>query len=124
YHWFKVGEILDFNDFPDIFKYISDHSLMDTSKYSVTQAKFASDTLSKLFQYINQKELINFYLEKSHELDKVLHIFIRVNSGGTKLSYSDLLLSIATAQWKDKDAREIIHKYVDQLNSIGGGFNV
>lgn len=124
YHWFKVGQIIKFNDFPDIFKYIAEHALMDTSIYSQEQTKFASDTLSKLFQYFNQKELINFYLEKSVELDKVLHIFIRVNSGGTKLSYSDLLLSIATAQWKEKDAREIIHKFVDQINAIDPGFNV
>ncbi|MDP5201227.1 DUF262 domain-containing protein [Flavobacterium sp. DG2-3] len=124
YHWFKVGQILDFTDFPDIFKYIADHSLMDTSKFSAEQAKFASDTLSKLFQYFNKNEIINFYLEKSDELDKVLHIFIRVNSGGTQLSYSDLLLSIATAQWKDKDAREIIHRFVDQINAIDPGFNI
>jgi uncharacterized protein with ParB-like and HNH nuclease domain len=31
-------------------------------------------------------------------IDKVLNIFIRVNAGGTELSRSDLLLSIATAQ--------------------------
>lgn len=124
YHWFLVGDILDFNDFPDIFQYISENSLMDTSIYSSDEAKFASDTLSKLFQYFNQKEIINFYLEKSNELDKVLHIFIRVNSGGTKLSYSDLLLSIATAQWKKKDAREIIHSFVDQINNIDPGFNI
>lgn len=124
YHWFKVGQILDFTDFPDIFTYISEHSLMDTSKFSPEQTKFASDTLSKLFQYFNQKEVINFYLEKADELDKVLHIFIRVNSGGTQLSYSDLLLSIATAQWKDKDAREIIHRFVDQINAIDPGFNI
>ncbi len=124
FHWFKVGTVLDFTDFPDIFKYIAEHGLMDTSKFTSEQTKFVSDTLSKLFQYLNQKELINFYLEKSEELDKVLHIFIRVNSGGTKLSYSDLLLSIATAQWKEKDAREIIHKFVDQINSIDPGFNI
>ena len=124
YHWFKVGQILEFSDFPDIFKYIAEHSLMDTSRYSADQTKFSSDTLSKLYQYFNINEIINFYLEKSDELDKVLHIFIRVNSGGTKLSYSDLLLSIATAQWKDKDARDIIHKFVDQINAIDPGFNV
>lgn len=124
YHWFLVGDILGFSDFPDIFKYISENSLMDTSVYSVDETKFASDTLSKLFQYFTQKEIINFYLEKSNELDKVLHIFIRVNSGGTKLSYSDLLLSIATAQWKEKDAREIIHSFVDQINNIDPGFNI
>jgi hypothetical protein len=39
-------------------------------------------------------------------VNKVLDIFVRVNSAGTTLSYSDLLLSMATNQWKDLDARE------------------
>lgn len=55
-------------------------------------------------------------------MEKVLQIFIRINSGGTKLSYSDLLLSIATAQWENLDAREVIHEFVDEINKIGNGF--
>ncbi len=39
------------------------------------------------------------------------------------LSYSDLLLSVATAQW-ESDAREQITELVDELNNIGRGFNV
>ena len=66
----------------------------------------------------NQK-IINYYLEEDQELDKVLNIFIRVNSGGIQLSYSDLLLSIATAQWDQKDAREEIINFVDEINSVG-----
>lgn len=69
-------------------------------------------------------ETISYYLEESTELDKVLNIFIRVNSGGTPLSYSDLLLSFATAQWQDKDARESINEIVDELNEVGRGFNL
>jgi hypothetical protein len=46
-----------------------------------------------------------------------------VNSGGTPLSYSDLLLSIASAQWDDLDAREEIHNAVDELNAIGRGIS-
>lgn len=53
----------------------------------------------------------------------MLNIFIRINSGGTILSYSDLLLSIATAQWEQKDAREEINNFVDEINEIGNGFN-
>ncbi len=52
----------------------------------------------------------------------MLNIFIRVNSGGTILSYSDLLLSIATARWKTKDARDEITRFVDDINQIGEGF--
>src|SRR5699024_1419951 len=44
------------------------------------------------------------------------------NSGGTVLSYSDLLLSVATAQWKNRDARKEIHGLVDELNATGIGF--
>ncbi|WP_036670480.1 DUF262 domain-containing protein [Pedobacter borealis] len=124
FHWFQVGKILKFNDLTDILNYLTEQSLTDTSLRSIEQVKFASSTLPALYQSFNTKELINFYLEKSEELDKVLHIFIRVNSGGTKLSYSDLLLSIATAQWHKRDARDVIHKFVDQINSIGTGFNI
>jgi hypothetical protein len=52
----------------------------------------------------------------------VLNIFIRTNSGGTVLSYSDLLLSIATAQWERLDARKEIHGLVDELNATRFGF--
>ena len=63
-----------------------------------------------------------FYEERSQELEKVLQIFIRTNSGGTILSYSDLLLSVAVALWRKRDAREEIHALVDELNRIGSGF--
>jgi hypothetical protein len=45
-----------------------------------------------------------------------------MNSGGTVLSYSDLLLSIAVAQWEQRDARQEIHNLVDELNQIGEQF--
>lgn len=62
---------------------------------------------------------INYYLEGSEDPDKVLDIFVRVNSGGTTLSYSDLLLSMATNQWQQHDAREEVRALVTELNSGG-----
>ena len=85
--------------------------------------KFARNTINKFYKVVCEAESLNFFLEKSEELDKVLQIFIRINQGGTKLSYSDLLLSIATAKWKDLDAREVIHQFVDKINDTGKGFN-
>ena len=87
--------------------------------------KNASDKLSKLHNVIYNKPIINYYLEEENNLDKVLNIFLRVNSMGTKLNYSDLLLSIATAQWGEKrDAREEINNLVDELNRTGDGFDL
>lgn len=87
------------------------------------KALFANKSLAKLHSVIHIQQTISYYLEKSSSLDKVLNIFIRINSGGTILSYSDLLLSIATAQWQEKDAREEINSFVKELNNIGNGFN-
>ena len=121
-YWFPVGEVLNFRELSDVNEYMIDKELNiipDKEK-----AKFVNRTLSKLFNVIHDRQTISYYLEDSTELDKVLNIFIRVNSGGTTLSYSDLLLSFATAQWETKDAREEINDFVDELNMIGNGFAV
>jgi hypothetical protein len=82
----------------------------------------AYTALYKLHRAIHAEPAISFYEETNQELDDVLHIFIRLNSQGTSLSHSDLLLSIATAQWKERDAREVIYGFVDLLNETGQGF--
>lgn len=53
----------------------------------------------------------------------MLNIFVRTNSGGTTLSHSDMLLSMAVAQWDEVDARKEIHELVDTLNAVGAGFS-
>jgi uncharacterized protein with ParB-like and HNH nuclease domain len=113
-HWFEAGKALDFSDLRDINDYLRTEGLIEN--------KFCEECLFGLYENLTQKAIINYYQETSQELDKVLNIFIRVNSGGTPLSYSDLLLSIATAQWKTMDAREEITAFVDGLNRIGEGF--
>ncbi|MES5867283.1 DUF262 domain-containing protein [Bacillus cereus group sp. RP32] len=118
-YWFKVADILNINNPFELNQYLIQEGLSAIEK---DKALFASETLYKLYRAINEIPNVNYFLEEEQNLDKVLNIFIRVNSGGTKLSYSDLLLSIATAQWKNKDARQEIIKFVDEINQIGDGF--
>lgn len=82
----------------------------------------AIELLSRLWQVLHANQSLHFYEEDDQDVERVLDIFIRVNSAGTVLSYSDLLLSIATAQWKERDARDAIHGLVDTLNRTGQGF--
>lgn len=121
--WFECGKILEITDMGKISMFLMKNRLMDTSVFSEQQSEFAINTLNEFYNVVHQKGTISYYEEKGEELDKVLQIFIRINSGGTKLSYSDLLLSIATAQWEEKDAREVIHDFVDEINQIGDGFS-
>jgi uncharacterized protein with ParB-like and HNH nuclease domain len=119
-YWFKVGDVLDLKDQFKVNNYLIKHGLM---KQDEETAQFANETLFKLRSVTHDSPSINYFLEKDDHLDKVLNIFIRVNSGGTVLSYSDLLLSIAAAQWTKYDARETITGFVDEVNNIGNGFN-
>jgi uncharacterized protein with ParB-like and HNH nuclease domain len=123
--WFPVGQILGFKDISDALEWINDqiYGINEVTPVSRETNRFATNTLNRFYKVICENDSLNFFLEKSEELDKVLQIFIRINQGGTKLSYSDLLLSIATAQWKKLDARKVIHEFVDKINLIGKGFN-
>ena len=122
FHWFECAKILSFKEKDNVNDYIEQHDLDDTSLYEKRQTRFVRKTIERFYDIIHKYGTISYYLEKSEELDKVLQIFIRINSGGTKLSYSDLLLSIATAKWSEKDARDVIHDFVDHINKIGEGF--
>lgn len=113
-HWFLVGDILDFKEQKKVATYLKAHKL--------DSVEFSSDALYKLHETVHKNGSINFFLEKNESLDKVLDIFVRANSGGTKLSHSDLLLSIATAKWQSRDAREEIIKFVKEINALGDGF--
>ncbi len=96
---------------------------LDDLEISNDQRRQAKKVLRHLYRTIHHKELISYYEETEQDLERVLNIFIRMNSGGTPLSYSDLLLSIAVAQWSKLDARQEIHKLVDQMNKEGDQFN-
>lgn len=104
--WFKVGDILELES--GVLNYVNEHRL----------EKNELDLLEKLKDAFHNKQLISFFEETEKNLNKVLNIFIRVNSGGVKLSYSDLLMSILTASFSS-DIRERMNELVDALKDKG-----
>lgn len=90
--WFKVGKVLDFQNIGDVYNFCLKNNIVE-----------AGDMLSSLWSAICDKNLIAYFEEKDKSLEKVLKIFIRVNSGGMILSYSDLLMSILTSAFSIKD---------------------
>ncbi|MGP1429772.1 MAG: DUF262 domain-containing protein [Fusobacterium sp.] len=117
--WFKLNDILKYKTEGEIL--LEPLEILENCSNEIK--KEAYKKLMQLFKIVNRNKIINYYLEKENNLDKVLNIFIRMNSMGTKLNNSDLLLSIATDQWKNKDAREEINKLVDELNKEGFAIN-
>lgn len=113
--WFPVSEI---------FEAAEQFSLMQLlPRYGIGNDQQAVEKISRLWGAVHTNASLHFYEEDDQDIERVLDIFVRVNSGGTVLSYSDLLMSIATAQWKTKDARAEVHGLVDALNTVGNGFD-
>ena len=82
-NWFKVGDILNLRN---IFEF---NKFLDTRDYKKNE--FTYQTLSRLQESIHTDRIINYFLEKEQNLDKALNIFIRINSGGEPLDFSDLI---------------------------------
>ena len=117
--WYRVGRILDFEDAEDAKEAMND-KLVGLPENQRTSAK---KIIGRLHNRIHTTLVGNYYEERSQDYDKVLQVFVRANSGGMPLEYSDLLLATATAKWKNLDARSEIYNFTDSLNEIGTGFN-
>lgn len=109
--WFKVNDILRYEDSNDLDDHIDQQIWKDNN--------FAKSTIRTLRKKIFEDKIINYYLETSQEIDVVLDIFIRTNSGGEPLSFSNLLMSITTANWVNHDARKSIEDVVQKIFEIG-----
>ena len=82
--------------------------------------KVAMKNISLLHTRLVGDEIINYFEVQTDSIDSVLDIFVRVNSGGTVLSKSDLLFSTIVSHW-DK-ARDEIDKLLAEINKIGEGY--
>lgn len=105
-YWFEVGQILNLKTINDVAKY--------ALKRQWSLDSFAGKTLCLLFSRINEK-LINYYRETEQDPDQVLKVFIRANSGGTELSFANLLMSMSIANWHIIDARKEMKDLIDQV---------
>ena len=104
--WFKVGNMLGIRGTSQLnacFK-----------KENIVEEK-AQEILSRLHDIIHLEKLIHYYLEESSDFTRALSIFIRINSGGISLSYSDLIMSTTIMGWLNLDAKKEINGLVDEL---------
>ena len=116
--WLCLREVLNITSLGDLLKYCQENKLGDAEQ----------KTLARLYNCIHIDKKINYYLVEEQDIDAVLDIFIRTNSGGTPLSFSNLLMSITIANWNTSDgsdARSALAKLVKDVFDIGRpGFKI
>jgi hypothetical protein len=116
--WYLVGQILNFEDA----EYAKSDMKPRLAALPEDQRENANILIGRLHNRIYTMSVGNYYQERSQDYDKVLQIFVRANSAGKPLEYSDLLLATATAKW-ETDARSEIHDFTDSINEIGNKYS-
>jgi uncharacterized protein with ParB-like and HNH nuclease domain len=115
HYWYRVGQILDIDTQQKLENFL-DNSVDELGLERQDRRVFTRN-LEKLYKAIHVDDVIAYYTEYDQDYDRVLDIFVRANDGGTKLSKSDLLLSMVTSKWSGMNARDEIFKFVDSLNT-------
>lgn len=115
-YWFRVSR----------FKYIEteedfevlNRDVVDMLPAAATRGdrRIVESNLQRLWDVYSNLQIISYFTEMNQSLDRVLNIFIRANDAGTKLSKSDLLMTMATAKWRSINAKEEIFGFVDHIN--------
>lgn len=109
--WYRVKDILVYPDESAITtNYLIPNGLINDA--------VVTRNIIKLFDVLKKNDNISYFeIPESYKLDDVLDIFVRVNSGGTVLSKTDLLFSTIAANWKE--ARDEIDEFLTTINGIG-----
>ncbi len=124
-YWFKVGDILKWEEDPEIDEKINEFIAASKSEIQkenlLLTKRFVRKCLETLHTRITKDELLNYFEINKDELEDILKIFIRVNSAGVQLSKTDLLFSTIVATWDN--GREEIEALLKNINSKGDFFN-
>jgi hypothetical protein len=123
--WMKVGQVLFWDDDPEfdqIIDAMQKQCASDIQRDALSkQKRMIKRGLDTLHRRIFQDELINYFEVVKDDLEDILKIFVRVNSGGTVLSKPDLLFSTIVATWDN--GREQIETLIKKINAKGDGFS-
>ncbi len=106
--WYRAGEILNFKSKDEVRQWRRSTEHKDNAIFE--------NNLDAFWTAVSGTTGINYFEEDNQDLNEVLTIFVRLNMGGVSLSYSDLLLSLATATWQAHDAREEVYRLAEKLN--------
>lgn len=118
HYWFPVLKIMDFDQRQSFEAYLEEKDTeLDNRNFTRADRRIFERNLALLYQVIHVDEVIAYYTETDQDYDRVLDIFVRANEGGTKLSKSDLLLSMVTSKWDGMNARDEIFAFVDAVNT-------
>ena len=121
HHWLCMHEILRYPHHESSDDVLLEVVMPELERRGLSTNTFARKTLLKVYDVIRSQRIIHYFNENSQQIDHVLDVFIRTNSGGTKLDFSDLLMSIAVAHWDGDFRKELddLTQHIHQNTEMG-----
>ena len=123
--WVKFKELIfttkKKRELLDAQKSTAGHSLTEAELNKLDDHLDLIDRTFKMDEALTYQELDSIDNPKLYTEDDVVEVFIRANSGGTKLGKSDLLFSLLSATWEVAD--EAMEDLLEELNAHGFAFD-
>ena len=108
--WFKVGAVIDYH--------LSGEEISDYFE-EIDLNKDQRKIIKRLENTVFTNQSITFYQEDEQNPEKAVRIFTRINSGGTYLSFSDIVFSLMVSNWETKDAKTEINELIKAIGQKG-----
>ena len=126
HYWIKVSTVFEASF--DAADFMDDIEELDPDVLVLGKKRKCRKMLNKLISALREKPNVNYYSAKDKSLPEVVEIFVRVNSGGQKLSASDLMLSVAAGTQGDVDIHIKMQEAIEYINGsvrdLNNGFKV
>ncbi|MBQ6661304.1 MAG: DUF262 domain-containing protein [Lachnospiraceae bacterium] len=108
--WFRAGAVVPFHS--------SGEEISDYFE-GIQLKKEERQVIKRLENTVFTENSITFYEEDEQKPDKAVKIFTRINSGGTFLSFSDIVFSLMVSNWDKKDAKTEIGDLIASVEEKG-----
>jgi len=97
------------------------NALLEEAEIDATKER--RDLLRSVVQRLRDTPSVPIRTTQPGNGSDVLNVFSRLNTGGTKLTYVDLLISTATVQWPEgTNAIAAFNELKTEMNKVGRGF--
>lgn len=100
---------------------VAKRELTQSEKDKLDDNLYIIDKTFKMDEFITYQELDSIDNPTLYKDDDVVEVFIRANSGGTRLSKSDLLFSLLSSSWDFADKK--MEELLESLNKHGFNFD-
>ncbi len=121
YFWIRVKDIFEKGSGTTVSKIIREiEETYFPSGWPISERELAEENIENLRSLLFTRENINYYTSVDQDLDSVVDIFVRVNSGGENLQASDLILSVSALHAPNEDMHVLLVDTAGDINDMLG----